>query len=291
MNCPIIMHINFCEQGQTLAEACKKAVDWGYDGVELRRKRANPNEGPSEYLDVCAKAVEQAGARRVVFGAPGPDLMHPDPAVRDRELQEALKFYELAATRFKVTVFNTMTGELRNPDKSVHRRDYERHGSVIATQEQWDSAISAFKQLGALAERLRFRLAFEIHPCYLHDLPAATMTLIQKIGSPAVGANLDYGNVIHFKEHPTLSDTLSLLGDRLFYVHLKNYARAHFSGDLVATSLADGLINHREYLRLLSQQRYAGPICIEAPRAGDREWFARQDIAYLKALLAEMART
>ena len=56
----------------------------------------------------------------------------------------------------------------------------------------------------------------------------------------------------------------------------------------MATGLADGAINHREYLRLLRQHGFSGPICIEAPRAGDREWFAQQDIAYLKALLGDL---
>jgi hypothetical protein len=33
---------------------------------------------------------------------------------------------------------------------------------------------------------------------------------------------------------------------------------------------------------------YQGPICIEAPRGGDREWFARQDLIYLRSLLDEL---
>ena len=41
MNNPIIMHINYVESApSTLAmsveEICKKAVEWGFDGVELR---------------------------------------------------------------------------------------------------------------------------------------------------------------------------------------------------------------------------------------------------------------
>jgi sugar phosphate isomerase/epimerase len=39
----------------------------------------------------------------------------------------------------------------------------------------------------------------------------------------------------------------------------------------------------------LKEAGYDGPICIEAPRSGDREWFAQADIAYLKALLKDLA--
>ena len=47
-------------------------------------------------------------------------------------------------------------------------------------------------------------------------------------------------------------------------------------------------LNHREYLKVLDKYGYEGFLCIEAPRAGDREWFAQQDIAYLKTLMDEL---
>jgi len=31
-----------------------------------------------------------------------------------------------------------------------------------------------------------------------------------------------------------------------------------------------------------------GPICVEAPRSGDREWFAQQDPAYLGSVLRDL---
>ena len=55
----------------------------------------------------------------------------------------------------------------------------------------------------------------------------------------------------------------------------------------VATGLGEGEINHREYVQLLLQHGYTGPICIEAPRSGDREWYAQQDLAYIKTVLAD----
>ncbi len=30
------MHINYCEQGQTIPEICEKAASWGFSGVEFR---------------------------------------------------------------------------------------------------------------------------------------------------------------------------------------------------------------------------------------------------------------
>ena len=78
----------------------------------------------------------------------------------------------------------------------------------------------------------------------------------------------------------------AVLAGSIHMVHLKNSVPV--GEGRMATGLADGAINHREYLRLLRQHGFSGPICIEAPRAGDREWFAQQDIAYLKALLGDL---
>lgn len=288
---PLIMHINFCEQGQSLEDACQLAADWGFDGVEFRRKRTGVEESITTYLDTIAKATERAGLEHIVFGGPGPNLMQPDPSARAMELDTMRELYEQAARRFQLTVCNTMTGPLLNSDQTVTHRDYEKHGSAIATPAQWNAAVDGFKELGAMAATLGFRFAFETHPNFLHDLPQPSLELVQRIGSAQVGLNLDYGNIIHFKEHPSLEATLELIADKLFYVHVKNYGRLHFSGDLFPTSLADGLINHREFIRLLQHHNYQGPLCVEAPRPGDRERFAEEDCSYAKTLLATLAGT
>ena len=59
MSVPIIMHINYFEQGQSLDETCRKAVALGFDGIEFRQKRDGIDEGFEEYLDEVAEAVGQ----------------------------------------------------------------------------------------------------------------------------------------------------------------------------------------------------------------------------------------
>lgn len=287
MSLPIIMHVNYCEQGQSISEMCRKAVAWGFDGIEFRRVRTGVEETPGEYLDAVARAAEEAGLGQVLFGGPGFDLMTEDAAVRKAQVEEGLRFYKLAAERVALTVCNTMAGSLRNPDKRVPYSEYDRQGSGAATEDHYLWAAEGFRELGALAEALGFKLAFEIHMGYLHDLPEPAIRLIQKIGSPAVGANLDYGNMVYFPAPPSLARTISTLGDRTFMVHLKNSVAA--GGARFPVGLGDGVINHREYLRLLMERGFDGPICIEAPRPGDREWFAQQDIGYLKSVLNDLA--
>jgi sugar phosphate isomerase/epimerase len=287
MRPPVIMHVNYCEQGQTLAEMCLKAVDWGFDGIEFRRRRAGVEESEETYLDQIAEAVSRSGLRQVLFGLPGVNLMSADAGIRAKEIESAIRFYTLALQRVKLTVCNTFAGSLPNPDKSVPGSDYSRHGSFVATEDQWCWAIDGFQELGRFAAEKGFRLAFETHMIYLHDRPLVSKRLVDRIGSPAVGVNLDYGNAVYFPENPSLETTIRGLGSSLFYIHLKNSIGLP-GGHRVPTALSEGEINHRVYLRLLKDCAPAVPICIEAPRAGDRETFARQDLAYLKSLLEEL---
>ena len=139
------MHVNYCEQGQTIEEICKKAVDWGYDGVEFRRKRSGVDETEEEYLDAIAKGVEKSGLKLVLFGGPGPDLTISDASEREFEIEKAINFYRLASERFKLTVCNTFAVTLMNTNKEIPYAQYDKHGSAAATQEQWNWAAEGFK--------------------------------------------------------------------------------------------------------------------------------------------------
>jgi sugar phosphate isomerase/epimerase len=193
----------------------------------------------------------------------------------------------MAAERFNLTVCNILTSTLVNSDKSVKKNDYAKHGSFVAKEEHYKMGAEAFEVLGALAGKLGFKLAFETHMNFLHDLPRPTKKLVEKIGSPNVGVNLDYGNIVFFDDIPSLEETVLSLKDLIHYVHMKNYMRT-VDGTLVSSGLCDGIINHREYVKLLKKINYRGPICIEAPRQGDREWYAQQDFRYIKSLLEDL---
>lgn len=288
MRTPIILHVNAVEQGQTIEEMCRRAVEWGYDGIEFRRRRGGVQETPEAYLDEIARWRDRTGLREVLFGAPGVNLMDSNADVRRREIDAAVAFYRAAAKRFPLTICNTMTGPLQTPD--VHYFEFDRHGSNIATEEQWRWAVEGFQTLGDLAAELGFRFAFETHNNYLHDLPAPARKLVDLINRPAVGINLDYGNMILHPQGGSLADAVALCGDRIYEVHLKNLYKVPVQKyyNFIMCPLADGIINHREFLKLLRARKYSGPICLEMPREGDREWFARADLQYMRNLMAEV---
>ena len=57
------------------------------------------------------------------------------------------------------------------------------------------------------------------------------------------------------------------------------------AGQLLPTSLADGCINHRQYVKEFKAIGFDGPIGIEAPRPGDREHFAKEDFEYIQPII------
>jgi sugar phosphate isomerase/epimerase len=288
MNNPIILHINYVEYGYTILEECQRAVTWGYDGIEFRRKRSRVEETPEEYLDAIAAAAKQTGLKHVLFGGPGPNLMTSDAAMRRAEVEECAAFYRAAAKRFPLTVCNTMTGTL--VAAGAQYAEYDKNGSAAATEEQWEWAVKGFQTLGDVAAELRFRFAFETHMCYLHDLPEPSRQLVDRIGRKSVGLNFDYGNIVYHAQKPPLDKAIETCGDAIYYLHLKNTFIV--SGlkyqNAIPCPLSDGVIDNRALLKQMKRRGYDGPICIEAPRPGDKEHFAVEDITYLKRLMAEV---
>ena len=288
MSNPIIMHVNCVEQGQTIEEMCRLAVKWGYEGIEFRRRRGEVNESPEQYLDALARAVKSTGLKHVLFGSPGPELMVSDADARRRDLDDCAAFYRAAAKRFKLSVCNSMTGTLVAPNVPYH--EFDKNGSAVATEEQWQWAVEGFQQLGDLAAELGFRFAFETHNCYLHDLPEPARRLVDRIARPSVGINFDFGNILINPKGSSLAECFRILGSTIYEVHIKNLYLLPVTRyyNYICCPLADGVINHREFLRHLKAMDYAGPIVIETPREGDRESFARDDLKYLKKLMEEV---
>lgn len=281
---PILFHINYFEQGQTTERACELARQLGADGIEFRRKPGAFKGTDLEYLDEVSRAVDRHPLEWISFGGPGVNLMSGNAATTEAELAEAETFYRKAAGRFPLKVVNTFTGTLANADKTLPFVEYWHHGSTVATPAQWEDATTGFQRMGELAGELGFRFAFETHGVYLHDSVEATMRLVNAINSPNVGLLWDHANLMLFPTNPSLEEVITQSGEKLFYVHLKNllFSPSRF---LAVSSLSGGIINIREQINRLLASGYNGPIAIEAPRPGDRELFAREDLAYVKELL------
>ncbi len=280
---PILVHINYFEQGQTLEHACRMVSESGADGIEFRRKPRTYTGSDLDYIDEVSSALDKHPLSWVSFGTPGVNLMQPDPDACERELDAAEAFYRKAAERFPLRIVNAFAGTLPHPDKTLPGHEYWHHGSTLATEKQWESAITGFRRLGSLASELGFRFAFETHGVYLHDTLESTLRLVNGIDSDHVGLLWDHCNLMLFPQVPTLEEVIRESGKNLFYVHFKNLLIPP-TRFLAVSSLSGGILNIREQLSMLLQAGYDGPFCIESPRPGDREHFFHEDLTYFRQL-------
>lgn len=288
---PTIMHINYGETsynsygGNTIDNICRMAADIGFDGIEFRGNPPKDLEGMTfeEYVAQVAAAQKKYGLPNIQFSINIENIYSDDKELRAAGVQKALEKAQLVHDLCGTVLCNTAAATIRSTDPSVSNRDFARHGSAVATQEHWDMTVEAYQQLAKGLEAMGMKFAFETHMNYIHDLPAPSKKLVDLIDSPSVGINMDYGNTVYFAGCPTVEETIDIYGDKLFYTHLKNSVPA--AGDRTPTALSEGAINHRDYLQKLQSGGFDGPIGIEAPRPGDRFWFAKQDFAYYKAVV------
>lgn len=277
----ILMHINYYERGYTLADLFDKAVQFGYDGVELRGSREGLTTG--EYVAQVAAEWERTNLPVVTMACPC-NLNNPSADERAAEVEKAIEVLR-AGAGIGVKLFNTMAGSMLA--KGASYGEFAINGSGCATWEQWAWAVEGYQALGKVAEELGVRMAFETHNCYLHDLAKPTAELLRRIDSPAIGANLDLGNIVLNPNGESLVEALNILDGRIYYNHLKNVLKPS-TGGYIMCALPDGIIDNRVWLRELQARGNDSPVALESPRLGDRDYFARQDIDYIRDVLREL---
>ena len=289
-----IMHINYGEVTydsygkRTVDDICKQAADIGFDGIEFRGVPPIELQSLSfkEYVTQIAEAKKKYGLTDILFGIGIRECTNEDKDVRAQGIAAAVEKAKIVSDICGTTICNTFAAIHRSPISTALGTSYEFHGSAVATQRDWDLTVDTFQQLGKELESVGVKFGFETHMNYIHDLPAPSKKLVDLIDSPMVGINMDYGNTAYFPVRPTVEETIELYGDKLFYTHLKNSSAIPGSTFRMATGLGDGDINHRAYYAKLREVGFTGPIGIEAPRGGDRIWFAKQDLDYFKSVMA-----
>ena len=290
----IIMHINYGEVTydsygkKTIDEICKQAAELGYDGIEFRG--TPPQELSSlsfkEYATQIAEGKKKYGLSDILFSIGLKSCTDDDKEVREKDIAEAVEKAQIANDLCGTVLCNSSATVIRSAISTAPGTSYEFHGSAAATQLEWDLTVDSYQKFGREAEKLGMKFGFETHMNYIHDLPAPSKKLVDLIDSPAIGINMDYGNTAYFPVRPSVEEAIDIYGDKLFYTHLKNSSAIPGSTFRMATGLGDGDINHRAYYAKLLEVGFTGPIGIEAPRGGDRIWFAKQDIEYFKSVMA-----
>ena len=106
------------------------------------------------------------------------------------------------------------------PDLSYYL--FDRHGSAIATEEQYAKAATGLRRVGDEAAKRGILLALESHNCYLHDTIPSCRKLMELTNHPSVGINYDQGNILLNSKGGTIDDAFRELDGKIYYAHLKN---------------------------------------------------------------------
>jgi sugar phosphate isomerase/epimerase len=206
---------------------------------------------PERTVD-CAAAIRRrldALNMRIAMLTTYPDFTHPDPAQRDRELEQEIEAVRVAAA-LGAQIIRVTDGQA-HPDVSVP--------DGIA----WASAGLA--ALADAAGNLGVQLAYENHAkpgCWEYtdfsQPPEIFLEILSSVSSPRLGVNFDMGNAATFAADP-LAFLEQIVG-RVVSVHASDSSQR---GSLSHVLLGTGITPYRELFHCLKSNGWDGWICME----------------------------
>jgi sugar phosphate isomerase/epimerase len=277
----IYMH-SYTYRGYPLELALRKAVQYGYEGIEL----SGVHHDGKDIRDAIPAAVKIASR----FGVPvavvdvGGNTDSEDEKVRREAIKTIIDVAEIASAN-GIKMLNGCAGSAVGSEPG----DYGKNGSAIATEGQYERAAESFKEIAESLAKFGVLFTFEIHMNTLHDTIKSSEKLLDMIGSPFVKANLDPGNMHGTSTAEPPAEAFAKLGDKLGFCHLKNCRWIGGKPDYT-WKLADGEVDMYRLFQSAVASNFAGPFCIEYCGAGDPEAAVRRDIAYVRNALADVLR-
>jgi sugar phosphate isomerase/epimerase len=283
----IYMHVNFLETIFPLEEVARRAAAAGYDGIELRGWDRTAKTPLAEYLKRCC-GIAESNKLDLVFGCKNVGYS-AGKAQWDKAMEELQTVIRVGAEH-GVKILNVF-GEPLISDKIPYSH-FEEIGSGMATEAVKKATADYFRQAGDFAAKHDVALCFEMHNGYLHDLAAPTLELLKAIDHKNVKANIDFGNIVLNRNNQGMEKELDLMAGRIGYVHLKNVITLNRFDSRIfrCVALRDGEINTFLFMRKLLENGYSGPVCIENTFPGDKREFVKEDLEYLRRIVAELRK-
>ncbi|QDT51360.1 sugar phosphate isomerase/epimerase family protein [Symmachiella dynata] len=296
-------------------ELCKKAADFGYDGLELAcwgdhfevdkalsddtycaRKRELLEKHGLKLHAISAHLVGQAVLDVV-------DERHKsilpeyvwgdgDPAGINERAIEEMKNTARAAQKLGVDVVNGFTGSsiwhLVYDFPPIPRSMIDAGFDLLA--ERWNPILDVFQECGV-------KFALEVHPGEIaFDIYSAERALAALDGREEFGFNFDPSHLIWQGIDP--AEFIRFFPERIYHVHMKDSAvtlngrtgilSSHLSfGDERRgwdfRSVGRGGVRFEEIIRALNHINYTGPLSVEWEDTGmEREAGAREACQFVK---------
>lgn len=298
-----------------LQELCKKARDFGYDGLELacwgdhfevdkalsddgycQRKRDLLDKHDLKLFAISNHLVGQAVLDNI--DARHKSILPPyvwgdgNPAKVGERAAEEMKNTARAAQKLGVSVVNGFTGSsiwhLLYDFPPTPKSMIDDGFKLLA--ERWNPILDVFQECGV-------KFALEVHPTEIaFDIYSAERALQALDRREEFGFNFDPSHLIWQGVDPV--EFIRAFPDRIYHVHMKD-AKVTLNGKsgILAShlsfgdarrgwdfrSVGRGGVQFEEIIRALNVVQYAGPLSIEWEDSGmDREHGAREACQFTK---------
>ncbi|SDW34543.1 Sugar phosphate isomerase/epimerase [Alicyclobacillus hesperidum] len=232
----------------SIEEVFAKAVQFGFDGVEIRLLDGEviSPELDRDVQQRLKRLAVDSGVEMVGIGA-STKFATADEGERRQNVKELLQYIELAA-RLEVPFVRTFGG--------TFRADHLSDAQAVAY------VADALAQVAPRAEALGVAVLLETHDDFSHS--SLVRDVVSQVGSSAIGALWDTHHPYRMGE--TVVETFENLNETLRHVHLKDARRVGDGWQLVAFN--QGEVPVREIVQTLVAHGYDGVLCIE----WERKW-------------------
>ncbi len=285
---PEIYQHSFIFRRYSFERAARRAKENGYDGLELFAGHFRLDHLWEDLDDVRRISRE--------VGIPVPAInLHSHVIGEDAEerAQRVAWLNDVIARLpdYGYRIMNGFAGSIIVGPTEFVKQDWGKNGSAAATDAHYERAAEAYRVLAKVAERAGLLLTLEVHMNTIHDTAATTKRLLEMIGSPAVRANIDGGNMRGVPHAEPAVEGVGILGDTIAYAHVKNARRVPFLpvGIDYDWRLHEGDVDYYAVVAALVHHGFDGPYTIEWSGIGDPNVPAREDLQYLKRILADVA--
>ena len=220
---------------------------------------------PDRIDDELANCIkDEARSRGITLAAMSGtfNMIHPDVDRRNHGLRR-LRVLAEACALMEVPVITLCSGT-RDPN------DMWRWHPANAAAGSWADLVTSMRQAAAIAEENAIMVAFEPEAANVVNSAQAGRRLLDAIESPHVGVVFDPANLVGRDKVDRMGEiveeALTLLGDAVVLAHAKDIA----PDESTAFSPAgQGLLDFSEYLRLLTQASFDGPLILHSLQEDD----------------------
>lgn len=234
------IHYNW--PGYDLEGFARRASEIGYTHCEVRAadiwvdSEVDGAHRAEEVRELLARYGMQISAVEI-----GNDFLQADPADLDMQV---------ARYRARCKVIPLTGCDIARSDGGRNRNDQ-------VPQAQWDGMmLDAFKRVADGLEEAGVRIALDNHGVTTND-GDWQLSLIERVGSPRLGVNLDTMNYRWFgHDLETIDRFYEILAPHVFHVHMKDGtgSRQEYKG----AALGEGEINLEYAVSLLEKAGYEG---------------------------------